>query len=264
VAVVSESVGLKYYSFELFPKDILHGFFTRNGGVSPAPWMSLNLGGTVGDERKNVIENRKRIFKAVQRPVESIFDVWQVHGTHVIATNSPRPLNDVHQPADIILTDRSDVTLFMRFADCVPILLYDPVVKTVGMIHAGWKGTIAKAAREAVRAMQSEYHSRAENILAGIGPSICKKCYEVGDDVAEAVELNFGDSATSLLPRGTRRLHFDLWGANRLTLIEAGLREDHIETAGICTAENLYDWFSHRGEHGKTGRFGALISLKNN
>jgi polyphenol oxidase len=260
---LGETGGLTVFTFEaLKQKGLVHGLYSRLGGVSPAPWSSLNLGGTVGDERGHVVENRRRIFAAVNRPVESIFDVWQVHGTHAIASSMPRPLDGQHQPADIILTDQPSVTLFMRFADCVPILLYDPRRRVVCIAHAGWKGTLAMAGAAAVRAMVNTYGCQAGDILVGIGPSICRGCYEVGAEVVEATHSAFNSSAVNILEKHGERFHLDLWEANRLVLLEAGVNADHIQTAGLCTAENTHLWFSHRAERGATGRFGALIALE--
>jgi len=253
---------LRAYQFELLQDcDVLHGILTRQGGVSPAPWASLNLGGTVGDERSNVIENRRRIFSWFKRPVESIVDAWQVHGTTVICASQPRPLDAPHQPADAILTDRPEITLFMRFADCVPVFLHDPRRKVVGVVHAGWKGTVSKVASAAVEAMCSAYSCDPRNILAGIGPSISPDQYEIGEEVREKVIQAFNGKSALMLQEKQNRTHLDLWAANRCALEESGLLPHHIQTAGICTAQNLQDWFSHRAEKGKTGRFGALISL---
>jgi YfiH family protein len=258
-----ENGGVSAYTFEIFDqKGLVHGMFTRVGGVSPAPWSSLNLGGTVGDDRENVIENRRRIFATVNRPVDSIFDAWQVHGIHAIAANNPRPLESAHQKADIILTDQPHVTLFMRFADCVPILLYDTRRKVVSMVHAGWKGTLAKACSVAVDAMRVNYGCFPVDILTAIGPSICCSCYEVGGEVEEKARSSFGDSVDKILLKRGERYHLDLWEANRIALLEAGIKEDHIQVSGMCTAENTSLWFSHRGECGKTGRYGALIALE--
>jgi polyphenol oxidase len=258
-----ENGGVSAYTFEIFDqKGLIHGMFTRMGGVSPAPWSSLNLGGTVGDERVNVIENRRRIFASVNRPVESIYDAWQVHGIHAIAAESPRPLEDAHQKADIILTDQPQVTLFMRFADCVPIFLYDPRRKVVSIVHAGWKGTLAKACTAAVDAMRVTYGCSPTDILTAIGPSICKSCYEVGGDVVDQARLSFLDEAVKILEKHSERYYLDLWEANRIALLEAGIKENHIQVSGLCTAEDTSLWFSHRGEGGKTGRNGALIALE--
>ena len=111
---------------KFFPKNITQAVFTRQGGVSPRPWDSLNVGGSIGDDITHVRENRIRSFKALGRAPESIHDVWQVHSADVIYADAPRPLDTEYQKADILLTDNPQVTLFMRFADCTPVLLYDP------------------------------------------------------------------------------------------------------------------------------------------
>lgn len=257
-----ENDGIRYYQFDSFQeKGVIQAVFTRRGGVSPDPWKSLNLGGTVGDERTCVIENRQRCFAVLDRPVESIFDVWQVHSNDVICTDSPRSLNAPHQKADAILTARQEITLMMRFADCVPIFLFDPVYRVVGMVHAGWVGTVNQIARKAVEAFQARYGSKPENLLAGIGPSICVHHYPVGDEVVEQARQSFGADARLLIRNGPRQPHLDLWEANRLILAKAGIEQ--IEISGLCTVEHPEDWYSHRGEKGKTGRFGAILALEN-
>lgn len=252
---------LKYYSFELFNReDLVHGIFTRHGGVSPAPWASLNLGGTVGDARANVVENRRLIFDLVGRPVETIYDPWQVHGTDVVCVEAPRSLEGEHTKADAILTDKTDITLFMRFADCVPIFLFDQVKKVAGMVHAGWRGTVTGTAEAAIHRMVTHYQSDPANILAGIGPSICLKHYQVGEEVAAAAARAFGKDARQVLWTKNGSSYFDLWTANRLVLERCGVQK--IEQANICTYCYNTDWYSHRAEKGKTGRFGALLAIK--
>lgn len=252
--------GLEYLTFTIFNDEVIHGVFTRKGGVSPAPWNSLNTGGTVGDPRENVITNRERIFAAMGLDVDSIYDVWQVHSDHVVISNTPRSLDQPHEKADAILTQNPNVTLFMRFADCVPILLYDPVEQVVGLVHAGWMGTVNKIALKTIKVMKEHLGCQPENIFAGIGPSIGVDHYVVQDDVAEKVSEAFGASAKELLKANTTSFHFDLWQANRLLLQQAGVYA--IELAGECTACDTIRWYSHRAERGKTGRFGALIRLK--
>ncbi len=257
----SQQNGLRYYTFEIFPENVIQAVFTRQGGVSPHPWDSLNVGGSIGDDITHVRENRIRSFRALGRAPESIHDVWQVHSADMIYADAPRPLDTQYQKADIILTNNPQVTLFMRFADCTPILLYDPVKEVVGMVHSGWLGTVRGAAGAAVQAMQQRYASKPADILAAIGPSIGPDHYEVGEDVISQVKETFGADARSLLEEHGESLHFNLWEANQILLEGAGVNQ--IETAGICTACHPDDWFSHRGEKGKTGRFGALIALKN-
>jgi len=257
---IIEKNDLKIINFEIFENKLIsHGIFSRHGGVSPAPWDSLNLGGTVGDSRANVVENRKRIFAAIDRPVETLFDSWQVHGTEVLIAAEPRPLNGAHVKGDAILTNRPDVTLFMRFADCVPILFFDPVHNAIGIAHAGWKGTLARIAAITIETMNSVYNSKPNETLVGIGPSIGPDHYEVGEDVASLTCDVFGRANEKVLHRLNGKYHLDLWEANRLILFEAGVRE--IQVAEICTACDKTDWYSHRGDHGKTGRFGALLAL---
>lgn len=252
---------LQYYSFDSFSRQhLIHGFFMRHGGVSPAPWKSLNTAQTVGDSRENIIENRRRIFAALDRQVESLYDVWQVHSNDVICTDAPRPLDTPHLKADAIATNNSSVTLFMRFADCVPIMLYDPVHQAIGLVHAGWKGTVNKIVRQAVESMASRYHTAAADLLAGIGPSIGPDHYEIGLDVASLVATSFGKAASRLLIHADGHTFFDLWQANALTLAQLGVA--NIEIAGICTGCHTDNWFSHRLEQGRTGRFGAVLALQ--
>jgi YfiH family protein len=259
---------IRYFTFEsLDGEGVKHATLTRRGGVSTEPWVSLNVGATVGDDAASVQENRRRTFQALGRPLHTLFDVWQVHGVEVACADAPRPPEQAHQRADAILTDRPGVTLFMRFADCTPVFLYDPVRKVIGLAHAGWQGTVQGTAVRAVEVMRSVYGSRPEDLLAGIGPSIGPHHYEVGPDVIVAVRGAFGSDAGELLharngngaPCADGRMLFDLWSANRLLLERAGVRR--VEVSGICTACDLKDWYSHRAEKGRTGRFGALIAL---
>lgn len=251
---------IRYYTFEMFDQEpgLIHAVFTRHGGISPAPWASLNVGGLRGDDPVRVMENRVRAFQELNRDPNSVYDVWQVHSADVICTEEPRPPHP-HVRADAILTDRPEITLFMRFGDCVPILLYDPRRHVAGIAHAGWLGTVRGTVTNTVDRMQSVYGSQPEEILAAIGPSIGAHHYEVGSEVISAVQGKFFEDAEYLLPEVDGAVHFDLWAANRLLLERAGVQ--NIEVAGLCTACHLENWYSHRGENGNTGRFGVLIAL---
>ncbi|MGD8458063.1 MAG: peptidoglycan editing factor PgeF [Anaerolineales bacterium] len=252
---------IRYYSFDIFSREkITHAIFTRVGGVSTGQWSSLNVGLTVGDDPKNVAENRKLSFLAANRPINTLSDSWLIHGTDVFIYDSPRPSNRRYPPkADILLTDKPGVTLFMRFADCVPILFYDPDKGVIGLAHSGWLGTVKKVGAKAVEAMQKKYGCKPENIIGAIGPSIGPKRYEISGETIENVRTAFGNEADEILPRFNHAVHFDLWKANQMILEQAGVKK--VELAGICTAKNNHDWFSHRGSNGKTGRFGALLGL---
>ncbi|MEN8172505.1 MAG: peptidoglycan editing factor PgeF [Chloroflexota bacterium] len=251
---------IRYFTFDIFDNTaVTHAVFTRHGGVSPKPWASLNMGGTVGDPLDHVASNRISAFRSVERAPESLYDVWQVHSADVVVANQPRPLDQPYLKADAILTNKPNISLFMRFADCVPILLHDPANKVVGLVHAGWQGTVKKAVQSAVQKMSDQFHSDPDKIIAAIGPSIAAHHYQIGQNVIEQVQGTFSDHIDELLLKENGDVQFDLWAANRLILEQAGVRQ--IEIAGLCTACHNDDWFSHRFEKGQTGRFGVLIAL---
>jgi polyphenol oxidase len=249
-----------YYSFEnLDESGVINATFTRRGGISPPPWDSLNVGGLRGDDPARVYTNRVITFNALKRPPESIFDAWQVHGNNVLCTKAPRPFDEPHQKADVIFTDNPDVTLFMRFADCVPILLYDPIMQVIGLVHAGWQGTVNKILIEAMEVLSGNYGSKLRNLKAAIGPSICPDHYAVGEEVVRMVKSAYGNETIRLISERDGIYNFNLWEANRLLLESFGIQD--IKVSNICTACNLDDWYSHRGEGGNTGRFGVLMAL---
>lgn len=253
---------LRIYQFDIFdPGLTTQAAFTRSGGTSSGHYASLNVGATVGDDLQNVDQNRRIIFESVQRPYTSLSDSWLVHGTKTLIYEEPRnrEIDSPPQKADIILTDNPEVTLFMRYADCTPVLLHDPINKVIGLVHAGWRGTVEKVAQKAVEAMKSRFGSNPAQMLAAVGPSIGPEKYEVGTEVIEAVEAQFSAYTGELLPKYGNSTHFDLWRANQLVLEDSGVK--NIEISGICTGSHLDDWFSHRVESGNTGRFGVLFGL---
>lgn len=250
---------LRLYSLESLNRPgLTHAAFTRLGGVSPSPWASLNLGGTVGDDGPRVLENKRRALVAVGRSGESLHEVWQVHSADVVHAQAPRGPAALRQ-ADAMITSNPQVTLLMRFADCVPILLYDPGKQAIGLVHAGWLGTARKTVVQAVRALRQAFGCDPAELLAGLGPSIGPDHYAVGEDVIGAVREALGPSADEVLVARNGQVHLDLWLANRRLLEGEGVSS--IEVAELCTACHLEDWYSHRGEAGKTGRFGALMAL---
>jgi len=253
---------IRYLTFEsLDSHRVRHAVFTRNGGESRGYLSSLNVGLTVGDDPEIVARNRLLAFQALNRDTATLSDSWLVHQDNVIVYDSPKSPQQTTPPkADIILTDNPTVSLFMRYADCVPILLYDPVKKAIGLAHAGWQGTVLKVAKTAVEAMHTRYGTNPADLLAAVGPSIGPERYEVGPEVVDRVRNAFGADAPSLLPTFGESTHFDLWAANQLTLQQAGVGQ--VEVSQICTASNTQDWFSHRAEQGRTGRFGVLLALE--
>lgn len=251
---------IRYYTAKcLDDAGVTHAIFTRQGGISPEPWASLNLGGTVGDDPNRVRVNREIAFSSMNLDLGTVFDVWQVHSSNIVYAKEPRHQQDPHPQADAIITDKLNVTLFMRFADCVPILLFDPIQRIVGIVHSGWPGTVKKIARDVVAVFTNKFNSKPSDLFAAIGPSICVDHYEIGPDVEAQVRSAFQEDTKDILFSVNAKVHFNLWAANRIILEKCGVQ--HIEVAGLCTACHPEDWYSHRGERGKTGRFGALIRL---
>ncbi len=250
---------LKYYVSERW-SGLSHGIFSRHGGASPDPWGTLNVGSTVGDDKDHVLDNHERMYEALAVRGDRACTTWQVHGTDVVIANGPVVGRRWLDKADALITDRADTPLVQRFADCTPLLFHDPRRGVIGLAHAGWRGTVQGMGASTVAAMCDAYGCRPTDIEVVIGPSISVDHYQVGEEVVDAVRDYFG-TIDGLIRRdpadGTA--YFDLWAANTLDLQRAGVEQ--IELSGICTYQNTDDFYSHRGEAGRTGRFGVVISL---
>lgn len=238
---------------------LVHGFFMRQGGCSPYPWKSLNMATSVGDTPENVVENRRRICETLSRSEKSIYDVWQIHSNHVINTELPRAEGEAHLQADGIITRNANVTILMLFADCVPIFFYDPIQSVIACVHAGWKGTMKKVASAVIKRMNQVHQCNVKDIQAVIGPCICQDHYEVREEVVLGLKKSFSHNEIILKTKNNQH-YADLSRANEIILREIGL--SMIEQSQICTACHNQDWFSHRAENGKTGRFAAVLTLE--
>lgn len=257
--------GLTLWQFSSLAKypELLHAISDRNGGVSPAPYTSLNLGASTPDAPEHVRANRRRLYHALGVPQEEITRVALVHGSRVaIPEDGDIPAEPELREADAIVTALPRRFALLTFADCIPILLYDPKKRIVGAVHAGWRGTVAAVTQRAVETMQQRFGSDPASICAGVGPGIGACCYAVGPEVIEQVQATFGDAANKLIEQRDGQIYLDLLKANEVLLQRCGVAPEHIEQAGICTSCSTDRWFSHRAEHGKTGRFVAVIGLK--
>lgn len=248
-------------------KGLLHAFSTRRGGVSRAPYDTLNLGLHVGDAAETVVANRARVAAALGVDARAFVYAEQVHGADVAVVGAGDRGRGAHDPADsvagcdVIVTAEPDVVLVVLAADCVPILLADPVRRIAAAVHAGWRGTVAGAAGAAVRAMVT-LGSRPGDVRAVIGPCIGVGHYEVGGNVAEAVAAAWPGDAARWIVRADGATAFDLAGANHDQLMAAGLAPEHIATCGISTAGDGGAWFSHRAEGGRTGRQAGIVGWR--
>ena len=254
---------------DIFPEDrLVHGFSARQGGVSEAPFDTLNMALHVGDNPAHVWENRRRYFASLGLDAELLCTIRQVHGTEIVrafrrdAGRGARDYADAFADADAVITNDSGVALMLCYADCVPVLLYDPVHNAAGVVHAGWKGTVERIAVKTIARMGEEFGTDAADVLAGIGPSIGAGCYAVGVEVAARFRTAFPAYAAEIVQERDGAIHLDLWAANRLQLTEAGVAEENIDSAGICTSCDRSFFYSYRAADGRTGRLAAVMELR--
>lgn len=263
-----------YMTFDLFKNaGVKHGFSTRLGGVSDGVFDSLNLGFNRGDSDENVHENFKRIATALDMNYERMCLSKQTHTTNVIIVDEKDAGNGIIRPlpyddVDGMITNVKDMPLVTFYADCVPLYFYDPVKEVIAMAHSGWRGTVGKIGKVTINKMQEAFGCNPKDILCGIAPSICKNCYEVSKDVADAFLETFGDAHKDEIlhpsvfnPNDADKYMLDLWAACRIVFLEAGIPEDHIEITDYCTRCNPKLFYSHRIMGVNRGSLAGFISL---
>lgn len=246
---------------------VRHCLTTRLGGVSQGMFSELNLSFTRGDDPQAVLENYRRVAEALDVEPEWMVCSDQTHTTNVRAVTEedagkgltcPKDYTDV----DGLITDVPGLTLATFFADCVPLYFVDPVHRAIGLSHSGWRGTAARMGKVTLEAMEEKYGTCPEEVLCAIGPSICRDCYEVSKDVADVFRQEFvGHEAEILTEKENGKYQLDLWRANEIVLLEAGVLPRNLSVTDICTCCNPQLLFSHRASHGKRGNLGAFLSL---
>lgn len=245
----------------------VNGFSTRLGGVSAMPANALSLAGFNDDAAENILENRRRFLKLFSGEY-ALAGCWQVHGAAARVVKSVADAQPAeHQLSgdtiycDVIVSNAKGVLAGVKTADCVPILLGDPVTQAFAAVHAGWRGTLATASVVAVERLKNEYGAKPENLRVAIGASAGPCCYEVGGEVIDAFTSRFGSGAN--LFRTTRPGHatVDLLKANRDQLESAGVLRERIHTAPICTMCRTDLFFSYRKEKKLNGKVGRLMAV---
>ena len=259
--------GVRYCSVQAWETQstVVHGLFTRTGGVSPPPYASLNVGAKGDDTLAHVRENLKRAAKALSIPAERILCAAQVHGDRIHRVSGGEPSifgPDAPLQGDGLVTAEKGLYLGILTADCVPLLLFDPGRSVVGAVHAGWRGTSKGIAGKAVRKMCDEFGCDSSDILVALGPAIGPCCYVVGDEVARAFSEKDPETGRFLQPEGSGRWKLDLEGVNRHQLIKAGIRDRNTTPSSFCTSCRKDLFFSVRAEGEPTGRQVALIGLR--
>ncbi len=259
---IREKDGVEFLSSPLLGECgfVRHAFSTRQGGVSEAPFGSLNLGEAEGEEPERVRENRRRFFASADLSPGRVAEVRQVHGVNVIAAEEIAPESAAAE-ADGIMTDEPGVFLAVQTADCVPVLLADPEKRAVAAVHAGRRGTEAGVITSAVIRMKERYGTRAEDLIAALGPGISGKCYEVGDECIPPFRRRYPKWQELCIPLGGGRWLLDRPEAVRRQLVAAGVREERIGTAPHCTFSESSRFFSYRRDGAPTGRLLAAIGI---
>lgn len=237
-----------------------NGFSTRLGGVSDFPENSLNLAGFNEDEADNIYENRRRFLKAFDGQFQLAM-VWQVHGDQIKVVKSIDDIGDSEEKADAVVSDVPNVLAGAKTADCVPVLIGDPVTKSFAAVHAGWRGTVQSIVSKAVARLADIYAADPASMIAAIGPAAGCANYEIGSDVIESFAANFADSEKYFSPTREGHALVDLHAANRDQLIASGLSDNNIYTAPFCTMERPDLFFSYRLEKQKYGKTGRLLSV---
>ena len=276
-----------FLPYLVFPKlqqcvGVRHLFSTRMGGVSAGEWSSMNLSFSRGDEKTAVEENFRRIAEALGYESEDLVSTDQTHTDVVrVVTKKDKGHGIVREKeffdTDGLITKESGVVLSAFFADCVPLFFADKTGKGIGLSHSGWKGTMNGIGAKTVQKMQAEFGCNPEDILVAIGPSICRNCYEVSEDLLLAFRERFypvygrnlvplcsrdRDAGALFWDKGNGKYHLDLWRANLLVLENAGILPEHIEVTNVCTCCNSKYLFSHRASKGRRGNLGAFIVME--
>lgn len=260
-----------YLGYPLFKNTgiVKHGFSTRKGGVSRGCYSSLNLSFARGDKEEDVMENFHRIGTAMGiRPQDMVF-ARQSHTANVLKVTEEERGMGIFKPAsykdvDGLVTNVLELCLVTFFADCVPVYFVDPVKRAIGLCHSGWRGTVQRIGKAVIERMQKEYGSHPCDILTAVGPSICQACYEVSEDVICEFREHFGEKWWEALfykkERGKYQLN--LWKANEIVLLEAGIQKEHIAVTNLCTHCNSHILYSHRATGEKRGNLCAFLALK--
>lgn len=284
-AYVEEAKGVPFLRFPSYDglAYVRHGFSTKLGGVSKGEWTSMNLSYTRGDQPDHVDENYRRICQALDMKTENLVLSDQVHDTKVVLVGEEqRQGQDLRQKKlvgiDGLVTKDKGVILSTSYADCVPLFFVDQDHQAIGSSHSGWRGTVGKIGAKTVKKMTEEFATDPKQLLCVIGPSICQSCYEVSQDVYDAF-VNFVDAKeiarqqnweeekvlhlidSVFIDKANGKYQLDLWMANKLILLEAGVPQENIAVSCVCTCCNHSWLYSHRASQGRRGNLNGFLEL---
>ena len=244
----------------------VHGFFGREGGVSPPPFGSLNVGTFLGDQPHRVTQNLERIAKVLGTTERPIMYMRQVHGDQILNITNKAPPPEERSVStlqgDGFCSDRTDILLAVRTADCLPIFLLDPIRPAVAIVHAGWRGTLKKILKKCLREMSRVFDTKPEMTRVAFGPGIHSCCFIVDKDVADRFYevFPYHRDIVSCAPEGKWRV--DLYRANTWTMLQEGVPEKNLFYEPLCTCCHNQVFFSVRADGKTTGRQISLIGLR--
>lgn len=273
---ISENgVSILYFQKLTDTNKVYHGFSTRLGGVSKGGCSSMNLSFTrENDNAENVFENYRRIAKALGVSFDSFVAAHQTHTTNIKKVG----LNDKgkgvtkerdYTDIDGLITNEKGITLVTFFADCIPLYFFDPINNAIGLAHSGWRGTLNGMVTKMVKAMEENYKTNPKNLIACIGPGICEDCYEISLDLADKFKSSFDiENISDIISNyhkdkfGNEHCQLNLWKANEILMIRAGILRENISISNICTHCNSNLLFSHRKQGDDRGNLAAFLALK--
>lgn len=249
---------------------VTNGFSTRFGGTSQGVFSSMNLSYSRADDPVHIQENFARMAKALGVERDRMVLSWQTHTVNVRRVTREDEGKGIirerdYRDVDGLITNEPGITLATVYADCVPLYLVDTKGQAIGLSHSGWRGTVNRMGQVSVDAMSREFGTRPQDLVVCIGPSICRDCYEVGEEVAQAFRASFAKEYWEELlhENGTPgKYQLDLWRANEIIFLEAGVPREQIHTTNICTRCNSDVLFSHRSSGQKRGNLGAFLCLR--
>lgn len=246
-------------------KELRHLFTTRHGGVSEGCCASWNFGERHLDTEENILQNYKVLGQVLGAATDQMVTSAQTHTTDIrVVTAADRGKGVIrdrdYTDIDGLVTDERNIAIITGHADCNAIFFFDPVKEVIGLVHSGWRGTLAGIGTTMVSKMVSEYGCSPSDIIAGIGPSLCQDCFEVDEDVAQAF-LDAAEANREFCDRRGSKTHIDLKGIIRSDLLAAGLEAGNLSDMGLCTKCNKDLFFSHRGHQGKRGLMIAAMML---
>ena len=248
-------------------KWLKNGFSTRLGGVSEGVLSTMNLGFGRNDLPGNVVKNHEIIANAIGFNPENIVASKQTHTTNVKIVSKKDCGKGIYRERDYddvdgMITNEKGIVLATYFADCVPLYMVDTKNKAIGLSHSGWRGTVGKIGKVTLDLMKETYGTNPKDVIACIGPSICRDCYEVSEDVATEFETAFkGREKDILINKGNGKYQLDLWECNYIIFKECGVYEENIHMPDICTCHNMEMMFSHRATQGRRGNLAAFLSI---